>query len=84
MLDDDAHANGAYTRNGATVWQISKEKLASYRSSNPEIYYRIVSRVAVNINRRMRLLSEQLYRNKQEGGQVSGFRLEQARVRSSN
>ena len=76
LLDDDAHANGAYTRNGATVWQISKEKLASYRTGNPEIYYRIVSRVAVNINRRMRLLSEQLYRNKQGAGQVSGFRLE--------
>ena len=76
FLDDDAHANGAYTRNGATVWQISRDKLSLYRTKNPEIYYRIVSRVAVNINRRMRLLSDQLYQNKEESGQISGFRLE--------
>ncbi|HPR78291.1 MAG TPA: hypothetical protein PLR69_06805, partial [Candidatus Limiplasma sp.] len=36
----------------------------------------IVSRVAVNINRRMRLLSDQLYQNKEESGQIGGFRLE--------
>ena len=76
FLDDDAHGNGAYTRNGASVWQISREKLTEYRKNNPEIFYRIVSRVAVNINRRMRLLSEQLYGNKQETVRISGFRLE--------
>ena len=30
----------------------------------------------MNINRRMRLLSDQLYQNKEESGQISGFRLE--------
>ncbi|WP_306547100.1 aspartate ammonia-lyase [Desulfobulbus sp.] len=76
LLDDDAHANGAYTRNGAVVWQISRETLTSYRANHPEIYYRIVARVAVNINRRMRLLSEQLHHNQEESGQIGGFRLE--------
>ena len=76
LLDDDAHANGAYSRNGARVWQISKEKLATYRQQHPDIFYRIVARVAVGVNRRMRLLSDQLFANKQESGQVSGFRLE--------
>ena len=76
LLDDDAHANGAYSRNGATVWQISKEKLVTYRQQHPDIFYRIVARVAVGVNRRMRLLSDQLFANKQDAGQVSGFRLE--------
>ncbi len=76
LLDDDAHANGAYSRNGAKVWQISKEKLATYRQQHPDIFYRIVARVAVGVNRRMRLLSDQLFANKQDSGQVSGFRLE--------
>ena len=31
FLDDDAHGNGAYTRNGASVWQISRDKLTEYR-----------------------------------------------------
>ena len=76
LLDDDAHANGAYSRNGATVWQITKDELAAYRDRHPEVYYRIVSRVAVNVNRRMRLISERLFQNRQEPEQISGFRLE--------
>ena len=76
LLDDDAHANGAFTRNGATVWQIGKESLAAYRAGHPDIFYRIMARVAVGVNRRMRLLSDQLFANRQESGQVSGFRLE--------
>ena len=76
LLDDDAHANGAYTRNGAVVWQISRAALMSYRANNPETYCRIVSRVAVNINRRMRRLSAQLHQNQEESGQIGGFRLE--------
>lgn len=42
-----------------------------YRTSSPEIFYRIVSRVAVSINRRMRLLSEQLFHKKEGSGQIS-------------
>lgn len=76
LLEDDAHVNGAYTRNGATLWQISKEKLAAYRDRHPDIYHRIMARVAVSVNRRMRLLSDQLFANTQDPGQVSGFRLE--------
>ncbi len=58
LLDDDAHANGAFTRGGATVWQISRERLLAFRDRCPPVYYRIVSRVAVSINRRRRLLAE--------------------------
>lgn len=76
FLEGDAHTNGAYTRNGATIWQIPREKIESYRESQPDLFYRIVSRVAVGINRRLRVLSNQLYHNTQDVQVMSGFRLE--------
>jgi len=76
FIADDAHSNGAYTRSGATVWQISKEKIEALRENNPDIFYRIVSRVAVGINRRLRVLSDQIYYNKKDAQVVGGFRLE--------
>ncbi len=76
FLEGDAHSNGAYTRNGATVWQMSKEKIEALRENNPDIFYRIISRVAVGINRRLRVLSDQIYHNKNDVQVMSGFRLE--------
>lgn len=76
FLDEDAHSNGAYTRGGATVWQISKQQIEDYRQSHPELFYRIVSRIAVGINRRLRVLATELYRNRPEAQVMSGFRLE--------
>ncbi len=75
LLDDEAHATGAFTRNGATVWQISRERIAAYRQKNPDVFYRLVARVAVSISRRMRLLSDELHSNRQ-AGEIGGFRLE--------
>ena len=54
---------GGYTRNGATIWQISTDKIEAYRESHPELFYRIVSRIAVGINRRLRALSRELHRS---------------------
>ena len=77
FLEGDAHSNGAFTRNGTSVWQISKEKIDAYRESHPEIFYRIVSRIAVGINRRLRVLSTQLVHSKHDAQMLmSGFRLE--------
>lgn len=76
FLDDGAHGSGAFTRDGVTVWQISTEKIKQYRQSNPEIFYRILSRVAVGINRRLRVLSNQLYDQPDKVQEMSGFRLE--------
>ncbi|SHO46770.1 aspartate ammonia-lyase [Desulfopila aestuarii] len=76
FLEDGAHSNGAYTRSGAVIWQISREKIEQYRETKAEIFYRIVSRVAVGISRRMRVLSRQLYENRDEVQVISGFRLE--------
>ena len=76
FLGDDSHSTGAFTRHGATIWQISKEKIDAYRDEKPDIFYRIVARVAVGINRRLRSLSDQIYQEDQEVREVGGFRLE--------
>lgn len=76
FLEGDSHSNGAYTRNGATVWQISKEKIEALKNNNPDLFYRIVSRVAVRIGRRLRVLSNQLHESNGHSTTVSGFRVE--------
>jgi aspartate ammonia-lyase len=75
LIDDEAHAAGAFTRNGATVWQITREGVAAYRQKNPEVFYRLVARVAVILNRRMRVLSDELH-SKKDADEIGGFRLE--------
>jgi aspartate ammonia-lyase len=60
FLEEDAHTTGAFTRNGARVWQISLDALAEYRQQNPENFYRIVGRVAARINDRLRMVSERI------------------------
>lgn len=77
FLESDSHTNGGYTRNGATIWQMSAEKIAAYKENKPELFYRIVARVAVGINRRLRVLSTELHRAQKDAQvTVSGFRLE--------
>ena len=58
FLDDQAHANGAFTRQGATVWQISREQIEAFREERPELFYRIMARVAAGISDRLRVLSQ--------------------------
>ncbi len=76
FLGDDPHSTGASTRHGATVWQISKEKIAAYREAKPDLFYRIVARVAVGISRRMGKLSDQIFSGDKEVSVDAGFRLE--------
>jgi aspartate ammonia-lyase len=76
FLEGDAHSNGAFSRNGATVWQISRERIESFRENRPDLFYRIVARIAVNLNRRLRVLSTQIYENMQDVQVMSGFRQE--------
>ncbi len=59
FLDDRPHASGAFTRHGATVWQMSREKIEAYREKRPELFYRIVARIAAGISERLRILSQE-------------------------
>ncbi len=58
FLDDQAHANGAFTRQGATVWQMSREQIEAFREDKPDLFYRIMARVAAGISNRLRVLSQ--------------------------
>jgi aspartate ammonia-lyase len=60
MLDDSPHAAGAVTRQGTRVWKISRGALEQIRTSKPEIYYRIVGRVAARLNERLRFAAERI------------------------
>jgi aspartate ammonia-lyase len=60
FLDEEAHGTGAFTRNGATVWQISQAALASFREEKPDQFYRIVARVAAGISDRLRMAAERV------------------------
>ncbi len=60
LLDESAHSTGAFTREGVTIWEIPREKIDSFRAEKPEIFYRIVSRVARRISERLRVVSRQL------------------------
>ena len=77
FLGDDTHVNGAFTRNGVKIWQVSREKIDVFRETEPDFFYRIVSRIAVSINRRMRILNDKIFQNKKPDDVItSGFRLE--------
>jgi len=58
FLNERSHATGAFTRQGATIWQISLPKLQAFRQEKPDLFYRIVARVADGISYRLRMASE--------------------------
>ena len=60
MLDDSPHAGSAVTRQGATVWKISRAEMEKVRAEKPEIFYRIVGRVAARLNERLRMAAERI------------------------
>ena len=58
MLDDSPHAASAVARTSATVWQITREALERVRAEKPEVFYRIVGRIASRLSERLRLAAE--------------------------
>ncbi|RYD20549.1 MAG: aspartate ammonia-lyase [Verrucomicrobiaceae bacterium] len=60
VLDDSPHASSAVTRQGASVWQIPRAGLEQVRAEKPEIFYRIVGRVAARLNERLKFASERI------------------------
>jgi aspartate ammonia-lyase len=60
IMDESAHSTSAFTRTGASVWQVPRQVWQAIQQSHPEIYYRIVSRVAQRQSERLRYMGEQL------------------------
>ncbi len=59
-MDDAPHSTSAFTRGGASVWQISREVWEELRKSRPEVFYRVVARGAQRQSERLRYAADQL------------------------
>ncbi|MGD9239093.1 MAG: aspartate ammonia-lyase [Desulfobacterales bacterium] len=57
FLGDVPHTSGALTRLGATVWQITTKQIEAFRTEKPDLFFRIVARVAAGISERLRVVS---------------------------
>jgi len=62
FLGDVPHTSGALTRLGTTVWQIKNDRIEAFRTEKPELFYRIVARVAAGISERLRVVSQSIAR----------------------
>jgi aspartate ammonia-lyase len=60
FLGDVPHTSGALTRLGATVWQITRTRIDAFRAEKPDLFFRIVARVAAGISERLRVLSQDI------------------------
>lgn len=60
MLDDAPHAANALTHKGAKVWQISRAELEKVRAEKPDVFYRIVGRIAARLSERLRFAAERI------------------------
>lgn len=66
MISEDAflgevpHTSGAFTRLGATLWQITIEQIKAFRTEKPEVFFRIVANVAARISKRLRVVSQSI------------------------
>ncbi len=57
LLDDLPHSTSAAVRHGAVIWQISRSQLDEFREKKPEVFYRIVARVAKRMGERLRAVT---------------------------
>jgi len=60
LMDETPHSTSAFTRSGATVWQVPQHIWQTLKQSHPDIFYRIVARVAKRQNERLRYAADQL------------------------
>lgn len=60
LLDDLPHSAGGFTREGAVVVQFSKHSIERARAERPDLFYRIVARVAQIISDRLRYAAERI------------------------
>jgi aspartate ammonia-lyase len=60
LLDETPHSTSAFTRAGATVWIVLRADWEHVKKHDPEIFYRIVARVAQRQAERLRHASDLL------------------------
>jgi aspartate ammonia-lyase len=77
LLDESAHSASAFARgSGARVHQVPRDVLEEVRSSKPDVYYRLVARIAQRISDRLRAASELLAGQAEAAPHVASYRTE--------
>ena len=77
LLDECAHSSSAFARgSGTRVLQVPSAVLDEVKSKKPDIYYRVVARVARRISDRLRAASDLLAGQKEAAPQVTSYRTE--------
>jgi aspartate ammonia-lyase len=77
LLDECAHSSSAFARGGkASILQVPQAVLADVKKSKPDIYYRLVARIAQRINDRLRAASDVLAGQAEAAPQITSYRTE--------
>jgi aspartate ammonia-lyase len=77
LLDECAHSASAFARGAQTrVLQVPRAVLEQVKSSKPELYYRVVARIAQRINDRLRAASDLLHTQAEDAPQITSYRTE--------
>jgi aspartate ammonia-lyase len=77
LLDDRAHSSSAFARSAvAKVLKVPRQVLDEVKSSKPEIYFRIVARVARRISDRLRAASDYLAERSAGAPENASYRTE--------
>ncbi len=77
LIDEHAHSVSAFARGtGARVIKISRALLDEVKTNQPDIFYRLVARVALRISDRLRAASEMLAEQRATASQITSYRTE--------
>ncbi len=77
LLDDSAHSVSAFARGTETrVLQIPRMVLMEVKANKPDLYYRLVARVAQRISDRLRLATERIATHQETAPHVASYRTE--------
>src|SRR5262245_41977132 len=77
LLDERAHSSSAFARaTGTRVLQVPLAVLEDVKAKKPDLYYRVVARVAQRISDRLRAASEMLASQREAAPQVTSYRTE--------
>ena len=77
LLDECAHGASAFARGAAaSVLQVSRAVLEQVKSAKPDVYYRLVARVAQRISNRLRTASELFAAQAEAAPEITSYRTE--------
>jgi len=77
LLDNCAHGASAYARsNGAEVHQIPRAIFEQVRADRPDLFYRVVARIAQRISDRLRAASDMLAERSENAPEITSYRTE--------